>query len=392
MCYEHELSSMTKGQGVADFTNIIEIPSLLAPIEGDQPQGRDTRQEFDPSSPYQRLRAARQDARDAERRAQTAESGDQGPPANWDAVADAALDLIANHSKDLEAAAWLMEALIRTHGLRGLGAAAALIEGLARTFGEDLYPSLDEDDPDEDPAELRMRPIAGLASGARATLLPPIRLLPLFSRSNGTEITLVEYDSAAALERLDPDQKAKRLADGAIDLEILDNEARGNPHALSALATDAADTLAAWDLMDQALGAMAGSRKPSLGEVRALLERIDGFARRLAPDRPVEDTAQPATAATNDGGDQATRTVAAAGAGPITTREDALKRLDEVADWFRRFEPQSPLSYTLTEAVRRGRMSLPQLLAEVIEDYGTRAQILTALGIKPAPEGDDSEG
>jgi type VI secretion system protein ImpA len=44
------------------------------------------------------------------------------------------------------------------------------------------------------------------------------------------------------------------------------------------------------------------------------------------------------------------------------------------------------LSYTLTEAVRRGRMSLPDLLADIISDYSTRAAILTALGIKPPPE------
>lgn len=386
MCYDPELSSMTKGLGVADFTDIIEIPSLLAPIEGDQPHGRDTRQEFDPSSPYQRLRTARQDARDAERRAQTADSGDQGPPANWGAVADAALDLIASHSKDLEAAAWLMEALIRTHGLRGLGAGAALIGALAETFGADLYPSVDEDEPDEDPMELRMRPIAGLASGARAPLLPPIRLLPLFVRPNGTELTLVEYDGAAAIERLDPDQKAKRIGEGAIDLATLEREAQGDPRALSALAADAADVLAAWDAMDQALGAVAGRQKPSLGEVRGLLERIDGFARRLAPER-APDEPEP-TAVASAGGDQVARAANPAGGGPIATREDALKRLDEVAEWFRRYEPQSPLSYTLTEAARRGRMSLPELLAEVIEDYGTRAQILTALGIKPAPDAD----
>jgi len=393
MCYEPELSSMTKGLGVADFTDIIEISSLVTPIEGDPPQGRDTRQEFDPASPYQRLRAARQDARDAERRAMTAESGDQGPPANWGAVIDAAHDLIVNHSKDIEAAAWMMEALLRTHGLRGLGAGAAVIAALAETFGKDLYPSVDEDEPDEDPAELRMRPVAGLASGARATLLAPIRLLPLFTRPDGTEVTLAEYDSAVAIERLDPEQKERRIADGALDLATLDREARANEFAMATLVTDAADTLEAWDAMDRALGTVAGSRKPSLGEVRALLERIDGFARRLAPERPVEERASAAdvtdaatpvqhAGATASGG---------GGGGPIATREDALKRLDEVADWFRRNEPQSPLSYTLADAVRRGRMSLPQLLAEIVEDYGTRAQILTALGIRPLPDGDGSD-
>lgn len=378
---------MTKGVGVAEFTDIIEIQSLLAPIEGEQPYGRDTRQEFDTASPYQRMRAARQDARDAERRAQTAESGDQGPPANWGAVIEAAVDLIANHSKDIEAAAWMMEALIRVFGLRGLGAGASLIAGLATTYGENLYPSADEDEPDEDPAELRMRPIAGLASGARATLLAPIRLLPLFTRPDGSQVTLADYDAAAALERLDPDAKAKRLSEGAIDLSILDDNARADSYGMTALVVDARDTLAAWDAMDRALAAMAGNAKPSLNEVRGLLERIDGFARRLAPEGA---GSEPVAATPEMDGAPARGAPAAQAAsgpgGPIATREDALKRLDELAEWFRRHEPQSPLSYTLAEAVRRGRMPLPQLLAELIEDFGTRAQLLTALGIKPPPQ------
>lgn len=379
---------MTKGLGVADFTDVIEIAPMLAAIEGESPLGVDTRLDFDPSSPYQRLRAARQDARDAERRALTAESGDQGPAPDWGAVVDAALDLITNHSKDMEAAAWMLEALVRTHGLRGLGAGASLIEGLAREFWDGLYPGIDEEEPDEDPAELRLRPIAGLGSGSRATLLAPIRLLPLFFRGDGNAVTLADYDSAVALERLDEEAKARRIAEGAPTLADLDEQARADSYSLTTLARDAQEALDAWDSMDRALAEVAGNAKPSLGEVRALLERIAGFGRRLAPEQPTEsaDTQTESTGRMVARAEPSNPSTGGGGAGPIATREDALRRLDEVAEWFRRNEPQSPLSYTLAEAVRRGRMGLPDLLAEVVSDYATRAQILTALGIKPPPE------
>ena len=36
-----------------------------------------------------------------------------------------------------------------------------------------------------------------------------------------------------------------------------------------------------------------------------------------------------------------------------------------IAEFFRRTEPLSPLSYTLQEAVRRARMSWPELLEEI---------------------------
>lgn len=381
MCYEPTLSSAAKGIRVADFTDVVEIPWLLAPIEGDLPPGRDTRQEFDTASPYQRLRAARQDARDAERRALTADGDNPGPAPDWVAVAEAAIDLIGNHSKDLEAAAWLIEALVRTEGLRGLGAGATVVSGLTEAFWDTLYPAVAEDEPDEDPAELRLRALAGLASGARATLLPPLRLLPLFQGPDGMPVTLADYDAAVSIERLDPEQRESRIAAGARGVSTLDDMARADPDCLSILLRDAAEALEAWNRMDTVLAEYAGSAKPSLADVRGLLERIDGFARRLAPEGeavPDETTAEPGAA-------PPPRSVPTS-AGAIATREDALRRLDEVADWFRRNEPQSPLSYTLTEAVRRGRMSLPDLLADVVSDYSTRAAILTALGIKPPPE------
>ena len=77
----------------------------------------------------------------------------------------------------------------------------------------------------------------------------------------------------------------------------------------------------------------------------------------------------------------------AAAAGQVASREDALRALGEIANFFRRTEPHSPLSYTLDEAVRRGRMTWPELLAEVVADTDTRNTILNTLGIRPpAPE------
>ena len=75
----------------------------------------------------------------------------------------------------------------------------------------------------------------------------------------------------------------------------------------------------------------------------------------------------------------------AASPGQAASREDALRALGQIANFFRRTEPHSPLSYTLDEAVRRGRMTWPELLAEVVADTDTRNTILTTLGIRPPP-------
>jgi type VI secretion system protein ImpA len=77
-------------------------------------------------------------------------------------------------------------------------------------------------------------------------------------------------------------------------------------------------------------------------------------------------------------------TVAVAGPRPLRTREDAIRQLEDLAEYFRKTEPHSPLAYTLEDAVRRARMPLPDLLAEVLPDAGARKAMLTMLGIRSA--------
>jgi type VI secretion system protein ImpA len=67
----------------------------------------------------------------------------------------------------------------------------------------------------------------------------------------------------------------------------------------------------------------------------------------------------------------------------MVTREDALATLTEIAEFFRRTEPQSPLAYTIDEAIRRGRLSWPELISELVSDANVRNSILNSLGIKP---------
>jgi type VI secretion system protein ImpA len=73
--------------------------------------------------------------------------------------------------------------------------------------------------------------------------------------------------------------------------------------------------------------------------------------------------------------------------GRLVTRDDALNALLQVADYFRRTEPHSPVSYSLEQAVRWGRMSLPELLAELIPDEAARTQLSLRAGIPKPGEG-----
>ena len=65
---------------MADLPEGFDLEALLAPIPGDAPQGIDIREDFSATSPYNRLRDARSEARDAERGQDDGRGGSRAIP------------------------------------------------------------------------------------------------------------------------------------------------------------------------------------------------------------------------------------------------------------------------------------------------------------------------
>ena len=95
---------------MVDFPDGFDLAALLEPIPGDAPQGVDIREDFSSQSPYNRLRDARSDARDAEKMLDNGDpnAGDPGPM--WRTVREIGLKTLRETTKDLEVAAWVTEA------------------------------------------------------------------------------------------------------------------------------------------------------------------------------------------------------------------------------------------------------------------------------------------
>lgn len=355
-----------------------DFEAILAPLAGDQPTGVDLRQDFSPTSIYFRLRDARAQARDAERQADT-EGSDEGVPALWRPVATMAIGALKSTSKDLEVATWLTEALVRIAGLRGLMAGASVIGGLVERHWEGLFPM-----PEEGDMEIRVAAVAGLSGqGTDGTLMQPLRKAALFHRPDGSPFSLWQYQASVELSGItDPARRAQRIDSGVLPFEEVEKEARvaGAAH-WSAQRELVTKTLAAWKEMERAFDEKAGEASPAANRVRELLEFVSETCGRFAPPDATDGAAEmtSATAAAGDGA----AVVAAATPGSITGREQALRQLTEIAAWFKRNEPSSPIGFTLDEAVRRARLGWPELVAELVSDETARQSLLTSVGIKP---------
>jgi type VI secretion system protein ImpA len=217
-------------------------------------------------------------------------------------------------------------------------------------------------------------------------LIQPLRRLSLFARPDGAALELWQYEQSEQVAQA-PDEAARqrRIAAGAIPFDALQKEAEaaGGVH-FSKLREAAVAAGEAWRHLGDALDASAGADAPPTSAVRELLDKIVDIAKRFGGGEAA--AAGPASEAAGSGGAPATAGSAPTLPGAVATREDALRALLDIAEYFRRTEPLSPLAYTLQEAVRRARMSWPQLLEEIVADPATRSAILTSLGIRPPSE------
>jgi type VI secretion system protein ImpA len=355
----------------------IDLEPLLAPLaSGEQGAGVDLRQDYSASSPYQQLRDARSAARAEERARDADDQADSTPAEGWRTVLAVAQKALSVSSKDMEVASWLTEALVRIHGLPGLTAGATLLSGLCDGFWDAGFPQ-----PDEDGMEVRASPIGGLSGNSSdGTLMQPLRRLALFRRADGTGFGVYQWEQAEQIATLSEDKREAKYAKGAPELATLEAEARLDKAYLCGTWRDASTALHAWQELVRVVDLRFGSDAPSLRKVTGLLEQIVQVATRLGG-APVAvemghiESAGPSAAV--DG----VPTMGGAH-GTLLTRDDALRELDRIAGFFRRTEPHSPLAYTLDEAVRRGRMTLAELLAEVLPDTDARNNMLQRLGIR----------
>jgi type VI secretion system protein ImpA len=353
----------------------IDLAALLAPASEALPAGDNLREDISPKSIYYRLRDARGAARAAERAADSNPDDEASAIPQWREVRSLTLEALTGRTKDLELAAWLTESLVRTDGLAGLAAGARVIAGLAGKFwDQNLYPL-----PDEDGLGTRVAPVSGLnGEGGDGTLIQPLRKLILFNRPDGSPVMLYQYQESERTAGIaDAARRKQRLDAGVPAFDTLEGWAKAAGAArFGVLRTAVTEARNAWAEMTDVLDAKAATQAPSTSRVRGVLDELYDIAARHGPIIAPE---LPATDETNTVAGEAS----AVSSVPGGSREEMLQELARVAAWFRRAEPQSPLAYTLDEAVRRARMTWPELLAELVDDASSRHAILNSLGIRP---------
>lgn len=337
---------------------MIDIEALLKPISNQSEAGADIQD----TGLYADIREARRE--DNPRLRPGAKNLKK---ANWDGekgVKQLAINTLKTQSKDLWVAAYLTEALFKTEGFQGLQQGLILMRELQGRYWTTLFPQIDSNGD----LSLRKAPFRWMNMDKELPL--QVRKSPLVKSDDDTAPTFLDYCEG-------------RIAQGGTNkfvstepsehFQTLFRDIGGCREALQSLATTTAEKF--------------GSAEISFGDLEQAFADCQGVVGGILKTRGVN------TIVTTAVDHQKTPTnaverkpVDAAGAvgtgrGPMD-RADALRCLREVAEFFRRTEPHSPVGPLVERAVRWGDMSLEQWLQEMIEDDKVRTRLWQELGVR----------
>lgn len=350
----------------------LDIEAVLKPISADKPAGVDIRE----AKSFGILKELRRE----EENLNQGEWKRDIKVADWPKVVQTATKILTTESKDLQVAAWLVEGLVKRHGFAGLRDGLKVMRGLHEQFWDSMFPLVEDGD-----VEFRSGKIEALTQKIPVAL----KTVPIIKPQGGTQYTYSQYEESRQIENLrrggpqSQDALVEALAEGKLDGEKFDKAVAGVPLAhCSNLLEDmsqAQDELGSWN---RTLDEKYKDAAPSVGQIGKVisdcLTLMDGIVRkkggaglqRPPQEAAVDEQAEAAPAVPAEGG----------GINPHD-RIDAIRRLSAIAEFFRRTEPHSPVSYLVQRAARWGEMPLEEWLQEVIKNEGVLGEVRETLGL-----------
>ncbi|HEX5312849.1 type VI secretion system protein TssA [Aquabacterium sp.] len=348
--------------------------ALLSPIAGDQPCGED----LSFSTEFDQI---------AEMRREDDPTLDQGEwvttlkVADWPGVVQLCTQLLTNRTKDLRLAMWLTEALALTKGYVGLKDGLKVCSALCRQYWQDLYPQADDGDMDE-----RIGNISWLLQ--RVVALADTR--PVIKSRQGAAYSLQDWRAAKLQSGSTPAYGQHDAQDNKVTLDQIKRALNETPREplrdqLEALRETQAELLNWQEIIDGHLGDDGPgfvSAKEALSQALHDLERLAREAGLLENSEATSASEETEATDPNDHTSPRADASPTRGGGPLRSRAQALEQLREVAAYFRRTEPHSPVAYLAEKAVKWGEMPLHEWLRKVIKDQGAMSHLQELLGLE----------
>jgi len=356
---------------------VIDIEAMLQPISEESPSGESLRY----SGIYDEINEARRADDNLNQGAWQTEL----KVADYRRVIELAVPAITSQSKDLQVAAWLSESLIKTYGFTGLRDSIQLLTGLQSNFWDTLHPEVDEGD-----MEGRANAIAWFESQGSFA----VKAIPF---TGGDGYSLIDWEDSKTFDFPDNIEMLETAEQVRLNELKAQAEAQrrvtGDLWRKAVMATRRAQMEEVNFAVDECWAGLKElnavieekydrNQMPGLTAFRKALDEVHTQIKKLLEEKRAEEPDEVEEEAGEEGGvnEDGTPRPAGIATGAISNRKDALKRLNDIAEFFQKTEPHSPISYIVQRAVKWGNMPLESWLQDVIKDETVLFNLRQTLG------------
>ncbi len=360
-----------------------DVTAMVEPIAGEHEVGSDLRNNLSPTSNYQALRDARTQARNNERTALSDGETFYFNLSDWKTILDKVPQILADESKDIEVVAWYIEALTRHYGFQGFAQGFSLARQLIERYGEALYPH-----PDEDGIATQLAPLIGLNGfGGEGALIAPIKSIPMTEGDPPGPLAAWQCEQVFEVERIsDPDKREARLKQGGVSRAELDQVmVETSTPFIHTLQGQIELALEEYTQFQRVIDQYSEEDPQPTGHITDALKGCQQVLTYIAGDRlqnSADATEVQSMDESQESGDKTDVPRVSPKGFTIENRDEALTLLRDVASFFRRTEPHSPISYSVEQAIRWSGLPLSELIKELIPDDASRKKYQHLSGIQ----------
>jgi type VI secretion system protein ImpA len=283
---------------------------------------------------------------------------------DWAAVRRSALDL-SKRTRDLRVIDYVARASVRTHGYPGLDDALTLLRRSLERYWDSIHPQLDPDDGNDPTARVN---IIGSLCDAQ-TMLAAIRLAPLVSSRALGRFGLRDLSIASG------ETPAPARMEAPPTMQMIEGAFRESPveelqATADAIRSAAEQTRAIESVVTEKVGA---SNAMSLDPLSALLKEAGKAIEARLAARGVGVAAGEEAAANGHATNGAAAPLAMTG--QVQTRDDVMRMLDRICEYYARQEPSSPVPILLQRAKKLVPMDFMEIVKDLIPDAVSAAEM-----------------
>lgn len=360
---------------------VIDLEALFQPITEENPSGEYVRY----SGIYDQISEARR----ADENLSQGEWQTELKVADYRQVINLAVNSLTTQTKDLQITAWLSEALVKEYGFAGLRDTLKLLSGLQERFWETLHPEIDEGD------------MEGRANAISWMDMQTSLAIKSAKITGGDGYSFYDWEDSKrfdipenldTLDSMDQQRYRELQAQAERERRVTADLWRKAKTATKRIVCEEVnfaieECWAEYKELNRVIEEKYDrNQMPGLTNLQKSLDAIHTQVKKLLDEKRLEEPSDDDNPVENTSESENGEVILTAGvgtaspSGAIQNRKDALKRLSDIADFFQKTEPHSPVSYLVQRAVRWGNMPLESWLQDVIKDETVLFQLRQTLG------------